>query len=142
MSSNGDILLENISYRRAEIKKDEKCIATLWHNVYHESHADLVPCELLQFRNLESFEIRTSNPSFMKETIVAIKRNNETDTNTETIIGFITTRVETNEIYQFFVCKEVRGLGVAKKLINLAEEEFESFQNNKSYIRNGKTISK
>ena len=86
-------------FRSAEIGKDEKCIAQLWHDVYHESHAHLVAPELLQFRSVESFEIRASEPRFIKETIVAIEMNDENDTRHDNLIGFITTRVETFEIY-------------------------------------------
>ena len=141
MIYNGDTIMENIYYRRAEIKKDKNCIAKLWHDVYHESHANLVPSELLQFRTLESFAIRAANPSFIEESIVAIKRGDESDTNPENLVGFITTRVETHEIYQFFVHKEARGLGVAKELISRAEDDFKSFQkHNKSMIRSEKII--
>ena len=125
-----DMERKNILFRSAEIGKDEKRIAQLWHDVYHESHAHLVAPELLQFRTVESFGIRASEARFIKETIVAIEMNDEKDTQHENLLGFITTRVETFEIYQLFVAKEVRGLGIAKELMIRAENFFKSFQNN------------
>ena len=123
--------MNNIMFRSAEIGKDEKRVAQLWHDVYHESHAHLVATELLQFRTVESFGIRASEPRFIKETIVAIEMNDVNDTHHDNLLGFITTRAETFEIYQLFVAKEVRGLGIAKELMSRAENYFKSFQNNK-----------
>ena len=121
--------LNNILFRSAKVGKDEKRIAQLWHDVYNESHAHLVAPKLLQFRTDESFEIRASEPTFIKETIVAKEMNDECDTKYGNLLGFITTRVETFEIYQLFVAKEVRGLGIAKELMIRAEKYFKSFQN-------------
>ena len=119
----------SISFRPAEEGKDERYIAQLWHDVYHESHSDLVPKQFLQFRTSESFAIRASAPSFIKETIVATKKIEQKDGPNGKVVGFITTRVEDYEIYQLFVSKEVRGLGVATKLMREAEKHFRSVYN-------------
>ena len=123
--------INSFVYRPAEVGKDEMCIAKLWHDVYHESHGDLVPAELLKFRTLDSFAIRVAETSFINETTVAIKIQDQCDEGLDHVVGFVNTRVKDYEIYQLFVDKEARGLGVARELMSRAENNFKSFYNNK-----------
>ena len=91
--------INSFVYRPAATGKDETFIAKLWHDVYHESHGDLVPAELLQFRTLESFAIRVAETSFINETTVAIKVQDQGDDVPDHVVGFVTTRVKDYEIY-------------------------------------------
>ena len=122
--------INSFVYRPAALGKDETRIAKLWHDVYHESHGDLVPAELLKFRTLESFSIRVAETSFINETTLAIRIQDQSDDAPDHVVGFITTRVKDCEIHQLFVDKEVRGLGVARELMSRAENYFKSFYNN------------
>ena len=118
---------KNILYRRGDFTKDARNITKLWHDVYQETHASLIPQELLKHRTMDAFRIRVENPKFIKETIVATKTvvNNDRE-RTECLVGFVTLRIESHEIYQLFVAKEARGLGVAKILLEKAEEDFKT----------------
>ena len=122
--------INSFVYRPAALGKDETRIAKLWHDVYHESHGDLVPAELLKFRTLESFSIRVAETSFINETTLAIRIQDQSEDAPDHVVGFITTRVKDCEIHQLFVDKEVRGLGVARELMSRAENYFKSFYNN------------
>ena len=133
---------KNILYRRGDFTKDARNITKLWHDVYQETHASLIPQELLKHRTMDAFRIRVENPKFIKETIVATKTvvNNDRE-RTECLVGFVTLRIESHEIYQLFVAKEARGLGVAKILLEKAEEDFKASENKRNCHDNFVSLS-
>ena len=123
---------KHIVFRRSVSEEDVECIAKLWYDVYQESHAHLVPPELLKDRTLDTFRIRVKNPVFMEGTIMAMVIVNSGPEETERLLGFITSRLESYEVYQLFVAKEARSLGVASKLLQRAEEDFKCFEMSKN----------
>ena len=132
MMSMNYVTKKDIIFRPAEVPIDVEHIVKLWHDVYQETHAHLVPKELMKYRAMEQFRIRVANPEFVNETIVAIKVSNARQEDAEQLMGFITTRTANNEIYQLFVAKEARGSGIAKELLRRAEEYLKSHENKKT----------
>jgi ribosomal protein S18 acetylase RimI-like enzyme len=84
-------------------------LARLWDEVWHESHAPLMPPELTRLRTLESFRERLQ--AALPDIYVAGPRG--------AAIGFCV--LKGGELYQLFVSPEARGSGVAAALIADAE---------------------
>ena len=108
--------INNFVYRPAEVGKDKTCIAKLWHDVYHESHGDLVPAELLKFRTLESFAIRVAETSFLNETTVAIKIQDQVNDAPDHVVGFIATRAKDYEIS--IICRQRSSIFICRQTTN------------------------
>ena len=128
-----DLSKNDILYRRADLTSDWESISNLWHDVYWETHAHLVPKDMLNHRTLKSFQTRARIPAFIENTILATTKS-QTCTGTgnyEKIVGFINSRLENCNIYQLFVAKEARKLGIGKELLKRAEDDILFFQNNK-----------
>ena len=128
-----DLSKNDISYRRADLTNDWEPISNLWHDVYRETHAHLIPKDMLKHRTLTSFQTRARIPAFIENTILATTKS-QTYTGTgnyDNIVGFINSRLDNCNIYQLFVAKQARKLGVGKELLKRAEEDIIFFQNNK-----------
>ena len=84
-------------------------LARLWHDVWHESHAHLVPSALVQLRTLTSFEDRLR--AVLRDIRVAGPRGAP--------FAFCITKGD--ELYQLYVSAESRGSGAAAALLTDAE---------------------
>ena len=128
-----DLSKIDILYRRADLTSDWESISNLWHDVYRETHAHLVPKDMLKHRTLKSFQTRARTPAFIENTILATTKSQTCTAtgNYEKVVGFINSRMENCSIYQLFVAKEARKLGVGKELLRRAEDDIIFFQNNK-----------
>ena len=123
---------QTIFFPHAVTIEDVESIAKLWYDVYLETHASLIPPELMKHRTLETFRTRVKDPAFMDGTILAMKSvGSHAENNTEQrLLGFITLRLEHFEVYQLFVAREARYQGIAGELLRRAEESFKSFKKN------------
>lgn len=96
-----------------EVRRAEEAeighLARLWHDVWHESHARLVPSDLARLRALTSFEDRLR--AALPDIRVAGLRGAP--------VGFCI--VKGDELYQLYVSAEARGSGVATALLADAE---------------------
>jgi ribosomal protein S18 acetylase RimI-like enzyme len=94
---------------RSAVTAEIDHLARLWHDVWHETHAPLLPPELTHLRNLESFRerLQTALPNIRVAGPLGAP------------IGFCVVRGE--ELYQLFVSPEARGSGIAAALIADAE---------------------
>jgi ribosomal protein S18 acetylase RimI-like enzyme len=84
-------------------------LARIWHDGWHEAHAQIVPEELTRLRTLESFRdrLRAALPN-----VRVVGPPGEP-------LGFCI--VQDDELYQLFVSTEARGSGVAAALVADAE---------------------
>jgi GNAT superfamily N-acetyltransferase len=87
-------------------------LAELWHESWHDAHAQIVPAELTRLRTLESFRDR----------LQADLPNIRVVGPLGAPVGFCIVRG--NELYQLFVSANARGTGVAAALIADAEAQF------------------
>lgn len=94
--------------RRAE-EAEIGHLAKLWHDVWQDSHARLVPPELARLRTLTSFENRLQ--AAFPDVRVAGPRGEP--------VGFCI--VKGDELYQLYVSAELRGSGIAAALLADAE---------------------
>ena len=85
------------------------CLAQLWYNVWHETHAPLHPEELIRLRTPDSFRERLG--AVLPDIRVVGPRGAPS--------GFCITKGD--ELYQLFVSSEVRGSGLALALMADAE---------------------
>jgi GNAT superfamily N-acetyltransferase len=84
-------------------------LARLWHDGWHQTHASLVPQELIRFRTTESF----------RERLQAAFPNVHVAGPIGAPIGFYV--LKGDELSQLFVSPEAHGSGVAAALISDAE---------------------
>jgi ribosomal protein S18 acetylase RimI-like enzyme len=84
-------------------------LARLWHEVWHESHAPLMPPELTRLRTLESF----------RERLQAALPDIQVAGPVGAPVGFCV--LNGDELYQLFVSRQARGSGLAAALIADAE---------------------
>ena len=84
-------------------------LANIWHDAWHDAHADIVPPELVRFRTLESFERRLR--AMIADVRVALSDGQPA--------GFCVAKGD--ELYQLFVASWARGTGVAGELVADAE---------------------
>jgi ribosomal protein S18 acetylase RimI-like enzyme len=84
-------------------------LARLWHEVWHESHAPLMPPELTRLRTLSSFRARLQ--AALPDIYVVGPRSAP--------VGFCV--IKGGELYQLFVSAQARGTGAAAALIADAE---------------------
>jgi GNAT superfamily N-acetyltransferase len=94
---------------RSAVEGELDHLAGLWHDAWHDSHAQILPTELTRFRTFESFRERLQTA--LSDTRVAGPPN--------TPLGFCI--VQGEELYQLFVSAPARGLGVAAALLADAE---------------------
>ena len=84
-------------------------LAKLWHDGWHEAHAQIVPAELTQLRTLENFRSR------LQALLPTVR-----------VIGPLCAPagfciIKEEEVYQLYVSAQSRGIGVAAVLIADAE---------------------
>jgi len=89
--------------------EDLDALTDIWHDGWHEAHADHVPDDLIALRDRDSLRIRMQN---MLEATDVVGPDGAP-------IGFCT--VQEDEIYQFYVAPAARGTGAANALINAGE---------------------
>ncbi|CAD7925906.1 unnamed protein product, partial [Amoebophrya sp. A120] len=115
------IMAKQSFHFRAAVVGDVEAIAKIWYDVYQISHAHLVPPELLQHRTLETFRQRT--PGDLAKTLVAVTGSSNADSEDSLpegqVCGFVSTRG--TAILHLFV--GLRGCGVGRQLLQLAERQ-------------------
>lgn len=89
-------------------------IADLWHAGWHDAHAQIVPQELTQLRNLESFVVRTT--IHLPDMRIASANGKS--------LGMCITL--SDELFQLYVAPTARGTGLAPALMADAERLFRS----------------
>ena len=97
---------------RAAADADMAAVAELWHEGWHDGHADHVPEGLTAARTLEAFHERT--PTRVGDTTVVLGSSGR-------LLGFI--MVVDDEVEQVFVGPVSRGTGVADALLAEAERQ-------------------
>jgi ribosomal protein S18 acetylase RimI-like enzyme len=95
---------------RSAVNEDVDQLADLWHEGWHEAHAELVPQELTRVRTLES----------LRERLRAALPNVRVVGPPGEPAGFCIVRGD--ELYQLFVSAESRGSGIAAELTRDAED--------------------
>jgi ribosomal protein S18 acetylase RimI-like enzyme len=94
---------------RAAAEAEIEHLATIWHEGWQDAHRHIVPAELTRLRSRESFaerlraglaQVRVSGPSGAPA-------------------GFCMTRDD--ELYQLYVSRQLRGMGIAAALLADAE---------------------
>ncbi|HEY2676596.1 MAG TPA: GNAT family N-acetyltransferase [Steroidobacteraceae bacterium] len=80
-------------------------LAAVWHDGWHEAHAQIVPAELTQLRTMDSFRIRLLKALSDIRVVGAV----------DAPVGFC--MVKEAELYQLYVSTQSRGSGVAAALI-------------------------
>lgn len=93
-----------------EIELDR--LAEIWHEVWHESHAPLMPAELIRLRTLDSFRDRFE--VLLPDIRVVGPEGSPA--------GFCINRGD--ELYQLYLSAEARGTGAAAALLADSEERF------------------
>lgn len=96
------------SVRNAE-PVDLDHLATVWHDAWHEAHAEIVPPELVSCRTWGNFRERLDSAYPSIRVVGALG----------TPLGFC--QVKGDELYQLFVAPEGRGGTVAEALVADAE---------------------
>jgi len=84
-------------------------LAALWHEAWHDAHAQIVPTELTRLRPVEHFRQR----------IEAALVNTRVIGPVGAPLGLCV--IKGAELYQLFVAQAARGTGIAAALINEAE---------------------
>lgn len=84
-------------------------LAALWHQAWHDAHAQIVPTELSRLRPVEHFRQRI-----------------EAALDSTRVVGPVGVPqglcvIKSTELYQLFVARAARGIGVAAALIDEAE---------------------
>ena len=83
-------------------------IVRLWHEGWHDAHADLAPPEILAFRTLDHFAV------WLKQAPDAFYVATNPD-----LLGFVS--VKGAEIVKLYVDRHARGTGAALDLLSFAE---------------------
>jgi len=98
-----------IEIRRAE-ERDRQDLLKVWHQGWHDAHANLVPPHILKYRTPEHFSIWLSQTP---DTFYVAG-------NTSSLLGFVSTKDA--ELVKLYVASEARGTDVAKALLAYAEQ--------------------
>ena len=80
-------------------------LAAIWHGVWHETHAPLMPAELVRLRTLENFRDRLE--AILPDIRVVGPNGSPT--------GFCI--IKGSELYQLYLSREARGTGAAAALL-------------------------
>lgn len=93
---------------RAARDEDRAAIIRLWHQGWHDAHAELVPAEILAFRTSRHFALwlEQSSDKFYVAT-------------DDGLLGFIS--LKDAEVMKLYVSEIARGTGVACSLLSFAE---------------------
>ncbi|MDW9358538.1 GNAT family N-acetyltransferase [Sinorhizobium meliloti] len=96
-------------YIRPAVFGDKEAIAHLWHQGWHDAHAELVPPEVLPYRTQSHF------PIWLKEApdTFYVARSGEN------LLGFVS--LQGIEVVKLYVAVGSRGTGVASALLSFAE---------------------
>lgn len=92
-------------------RHETNAVATLWHIGWRVGHLEIVPKDLIGFRDEASFRDRILES--MSDCFLLIDEGQ--------ILGFV--RLKGNELDQFYVAPDKIGQGVAKKLMSAAENK-------------------
>lgn len=87
-------------------------LGALWHDSWHDAHAEILPAELKRRRTLQSFRDR------IERLLASVRVAGEPGAP----LGFHI--LKGDELYQFYVRAEARGTGVAAALMRDAEARF------------------
>ena len=98
----------SMSVRAADVSEIDH-LARLWHQGWNDAHASLAPAGLVRARTLDSFRDRLA--AALPDTFVIGPPGAPS--------GFY--MLKDDELYQFYVARAARGLGVAAALIADAE---------------------
>ena len=101
-------MMTSAMVRAADIAEIDR-LARLWHDVWHGSHAQLAPPDLVRLRTLDS----------CRDRLLAALPNVRVVGPLGAPLGFCALRGD--ELYQLFVAPEAHGSGVAAALIADAE---------------------
>jgi GNAT superfamily N-acetyltransferase len=84
-------------------------LVRIWHDGWHDAHAQLVPAEMTRVRTMDNFRNRVSAalPALWVAGDVGAP------------LGFYV--LKGDEVHQFYVCENARGTGVAATLLSDAE---------------------
>ena len=96
---------------RSAEKSEIDQVAKVWHDAWHDAHAEIVPAELTRVRTLQNFRKRVET---MLPTVRVAGPPGEP-------VGFYVNKDD--EVYLLFVAAEARGSGVAAALIADAEAQ-------------------
>jgi putative acetyltransferase len=88
---------------------DHTKIVQLWHQGWHDAHAELVPSEVLSFRTESHFAV------WLQEARDTFYAASDTD-----LRGFVS--VKGAEIVKLYVGRSARGTGIAHALLSFAEQ--------------------
>lgn len=97
---------------RAALEEDIEPLARVWHDGWHEAHAQIVPAALTRLRTLGSFRERLQ-AALPEIRVVGPAR---------APVAFCIVRGD--ELYQLFVSGPARGSGIAAALVADAEARF------------------
>ena len=89
--------------------EDRQFIVNIWHQGWHDAHHDLVPKNVIAFREVEHFHVWLDE--CILSTFVAWSG--------DTLVGFHS--LDQNELTKLYVRRDARGLGMARKLLIHAE---------------------
>lgn len=107
--------------RHAEISELDH-LAGLWHSVWHETHAPLMPEELGRLRTLENFRDR----------LEAILPDIRVAGPTGSPVGFCITKED--ELYQLYLSPEGRGTGAAAALLADGEQRIAAAGHKRAWL--------
>jgi GNAT superfamily N-acetyltransferase len=96
-------------YIRPAVSGDREAIIHLWHQGWHDAHAELVPPEVLSYRTKNHFItwLREASDTFY------VARSGEN------LVGFVS--LKGIEVVKLYVGVGARGTGVASTLLSFAE---------------------
>lgn len=95
---------------RAASEADQAAIVKIWHQGWHDAHAELVPKEILAYRQIEHLRnwLATSTDRFFVASFHAM------------IIGFVA--INGAELVKLYIDRHARGDGTAGKLLRFGED--------------------
>ncbi len=99
-----------------------KQVCEIWNSGWHEAHAEIVPSNLRKLRTAKSFFDRTLEN--LSRTRIASDGSR--------VLGFC--MVKNDELYQMFVSRPARGSGVARALIEDAENRISAAGHNTAWL--------
>ncbi|QPH53934.1 GNAT family N-acetyltransferase [Pontivivens ytuae] len=99
-----------MSFVRAPARTETDRIAALWHEGWHDAHADVVPAELVALRTRDSFAPR------LDTLWPGLRVSGAAEAPTGLCI------IKGDELNQLFVSRAARGTGIARALLDDGEQ--------------------
>lgn len=95
---------------RAASEADQPAISKIWHQGWHDAHAELVPAQILAYRQIEHFRnwLATSTDRFFVVSLNAM------------IIGFVA--INGAELVKLYIDRHARGDGTSARLLQFGED--------------------